>query len=250
MKSAAPGLREVGLCWSATALCSHQHSPSGNQPSCSFGCLTEAWVWACFAPYQPGGILATILHFATSLVGMKVILNISWYWVKEYYFCHHASTFLKPQGYFQLESCPPFTHMTPLPFCKEADMWHTSLFMPCPWPNHRVVTAFFPAKPGHSAGWQDTWGRKLCDPWTQWCFVSLPMMIFYEPLSTSFHFHLFNLKSGLCRIAIRTQEVSAVTQVLVWGIRVQGAEPPRTVQCEAGTAWKLEEEDLWVARWQ
>lgn len=73
----------------------------------------------------------------------------------------------------------------------------------CLWSDHQMVTAFFLAKPGHSTSWQDTWGRKPYDPWTQWCCVSLSVMVFCEPLSKSFHFPLFHLKSGLCRISSR-----------------------------------------------
>ena len=84
MKLDAPGPRNEGLCCSVIALCSRQHSWAENQLSCYFSCLTGVWIWDCFAPYQPGAIHATIFYCATSLVGMKVILNVNWYWIKGY----------------------------------------------------------------------------------------------------------------------------------------------------------------------
>ena len=73
MKLDVPGPRDEGLRCSAIASCSRQHSWAENQLSCCCSCLTEVWIWDCFAPYQPGGIHATIFHCATSLAGMKVI---------------------------------------------------------------------------------------------------------------------------------------------------------------------------------
>lgn len=108
MKLDAPGPREEGLRCSAIGLGSRQHSRAENQPSCCFSCLTGVWIWDCFAPYQPGGIHATIFLCAISLVGMTVIVSVNWYWIKGHCFCHRVSTFLKHQGYlWVLPSLPP-----------------------------------------------------------------------------------------------------------------------------------------------
>lgn len=59
------------------------------------------------------GTRAAIFHFATGLVGLKVIVNIHWCGVNEHHFGPQVSIFLKRHGYLQLEPYPPFTQRHP-----------------------------------------------------------------------------------------------------------------------------------------